>query len=148
MYSSVKLVSLLSLVVLGLASPAPDSLRLDNGQETVNVALGSRDRGAALEARGNLDCKGSAFCERLGGSCDDAFRQIKPGNTYLTGGNKGSSGTCSGTCGVFVSGDHCSVLGSQLQSSYEAIRNHGCSHCGRETLDNGCLVKIDRVTGC
>ena len=79
MYSAIKIVSLLSLAALGLASPAPDSLRLDNGVETVNAALGSRDRGAALDARGNLDCKGSAFCERLGGSCDDAFRQIKPG---------------------------------------------------------------------
>lgn len=77
MYSSIKIVSLLSFLALGLASPAPDSIRLDNGQETKNAALASRDRGDALEAR-DVDCKGSAFCERLGGSCDDAFRQIQP----------------------------------------------------------------------
>ncbi|KAK7928306.1 hypothetical protein PG985_005304 [Apiospora marii] len=79
MYSSIKIVSLLFLAALGLASPVPDSLRLDNGQETVNAALGTRDRGAVLDARGNLDCKGPAFCEPLGDSRDDAFRQIKPG---------------------------------------------------------------------
>ncbi|KAK8067371.1 hypothetical protein PG997_014118 [Apiospora hydei] len=79
MYSSIKIVSLLYLAALALANPAPEAFRLDNGQETVEVALGARDRGATLEARGNLDCKGSAYCERLGGSCDDAFRQIIPG---------------------------------------------------------------------
>ena len=40
------------------------------------------------------------------------------------------------------------LVSSPPQSSYEAIRKNGCSHCGRETLDNGCMVKIDRVTGC
>ncbi|KAK7965757.1 uncharacterized protein PG986_000034 [Apiospora aurea] len=79
MYSSIKIVSLLSLAALILASAAPEAFRLDNGQETVEVALGVRGRGAALEARGNLNCQGSAYCERPGGSCDEAFRQIIPG---------------------------------------------------------------------
>ncbi|KAK6834179.1 hypothetical protein PG987_008873 [Apiospora arundinis] len=147
MFASIKIVSLLSLVALGLASPAPESLQLDNGKETVTVTLGAPDRGASIEARG-LDCKGSAFCEKLGGSCDDAFRQINDDNIYFTGGGKGSSGTCSGTCGVFISGDHCTYKGSQLKASYNAIRANGCKHCGRDTQSNGCVIKIDRVTGC
>lgn len=165
-------VTIFSLIAAATAvpGPSPETVRLDNGEETVN-ALTSGPSQRSINGRGNLSCKGSAFCERLGGSCDDAYRQIEPGkyvsislfasniratkllttvnySTYLTGGNKGSSEVCSGTCGVFVDGDHCQVLGSQMQASYKAIRNYGCSHCGWEELDNGCKVKIDRVTGC
>lgn len=32
----------------------------------------------------DINCKGSAFCERLGGSCDDALRKVIPSNTYST----------------------------------------------------------------
>lgn len=35
-------------------------------------------------AEGDVDCKGSAFCERLGSSCDDAYRMVVPSNTYTT----------------------------------------------------------------
>lgn len=75
MQFSIQAITLFSLVAA--AAAAPDGLRLDNGQETVDVTVGSPKRG--LSERGNLSCKGSAFCERLGSSCDDAFRQIEPG---------------------------------------------------------------------
>lgn len=35
-------------------------------------------------AEGDIDCKGSAFCERLGSSCDDAYRKVVASNTYST----------------------------------------------------------------
>ncbi|PKY07527.1 hypothetical protein P168DRAFT_279494 [Aspergillus campestris IBT 28561] len=98
---------------------------------------------------GDIDCKGSAFCERLGSSCDDAYRKVVPGNTYSAYLDDSDTGTCSGTCGLFVSGDRCSATGQELQEAYDEIRSKGsCTHCGRKEMKDGCFIKIDRVTGC
>lgn len=35
-------------------------------------------------AEGEVNCKGSAFCERIGSSCDDAYRKGIHSNTYST----------------------------------------------------------------
>ena len=61
-----------------------------------------------------------------------------------------NTGTCSGTCGLFFSGDHCEGTGQELIDAYHAIRDIGhCSHCGQYKRDSdGCTIKIDRVTGC
>ncbi|KAK8073406.1 hypothetical protein PG994_004305 [Apiospora phragmitis] len=136
------------------------SIRLDNGEESVDAiiyagppkeARSMADDGSALMARqSSIDCKGSAFCERLGGSCDDAFRKVIATNEYSTFQGSQNSGTCSGTCGLFFSGDHCQGTGQELIDAYNAIRDKGhCTHCGRFKRDSdGCMIKIDRVTGC
>ncbi|CAG8899424.1 unnamed protein product [Penicillium egyptiacum] len=100
-------------------------------------------------AEGDVDCKGSALCERLGSSCDDAYRKVIPSNTYSTYLDSSNTGTCSDTCGLFVSGNHCEVMGQHLMDAYNDICNRGhCSHCGRKQIANGCTIKIDRMTGC
>ncbi|KAI0169594.1 hypothetical protein GGR52DRAFT_573656 [Hypoxylon sp. FL1284] len=131
------------------------SIRLDNGERSVNaVVRGSKDGSvigdSLLMARqSNIDCKGSAFCERLGDSCDDALRKVDAGKEYTTTDGSKNTGTCSGTCGLFLSGNDCKGKGQELIDAYHAIRSHGCSHCGRYKRDSdGCLIKIDRVTGC
>ncbi|KAH1941975.1 hypothetical protein KXV69_008311 [Aspergillus fumigatus] len=35
-------------------------------------------------AEGDVDYKGSALCERLSSSCDDAYYKVVPSNTYIT----------------------------------------------------------------
>ncbi|GAB0138657.1 hypothetical protein EsDP_00006883 [Epichloe bromicola] len=132
------------------------TIRLDNGEQSVDVTYNNPQArsvggyGALLARQTSIDCKGSAFCERLGGSCDDAFRKVIATNEYSTYQGRQNSGTCSGTCGLFFSGDHCQGTGQELIDAYNAIRNTGhCTHCGRYRRDSdGCLIKIDRVTGC
>jgi hypothetical protein len=64
------------------------SLLLDNGNQTVEVVYSDvvqRSPAGDLFARqSSINCDGSAFCELLGGSCDDAKRKIIPENTYST----------------------------------------------------------------
>ncbi|KAI9881315.1 MAG: hypothetical protein M1830_005602 [Pleopsidium flavum] len=137
--------------ILGFAAaspgPVPEDFSLDNGKETVTVSTGGPVR--LFERDNNINCKGSAFCERLGGSCDDALRKVQPANTYGTYTGASNTGTCSGTCGLFVSGDHCTVTGQDLIDAYNAIRDQGhCTHCGQFQRSDGCTIKIDRVTGC
>ncbi|PTU17406.1 hypothetical protein P175DRAFT_0445847 [Aspergillus ochraceoroseus IBT 24754] len=128
-----------SLVVGG------ENFFLFNGEESVMVETDSFAANTTnilqVLAEGDVDCKGSAFCERLGSSCDDAYRKVIPSNTYTT--------NYDGTCGLFVSGSHCTVIGQDLMDAYNDIRNRGhCSHCGRKHIADGCMIKIDRVTGC
>ena len=81
--------------ILGLAAaspgPLPEELNLFNGKETVTVVAGGgisrrdySDLSTPVKRDNNINCKGSAFCERLGGSCDDAKRKVFPANTYGT----------------------------------------------------------------
>lgn len=74
-------------------------------------------------AEGDVDYKGSALCERLSSSCDDAYYKVVPSNTYITYPDKSNTGTCSGTCGFFVSGKHCEVMGQDLMDAYNDICN-------------------------
>ncbi|KAM0820587.1 hypothetical protein AB5N19_06406 [Seiridium cardinale] len=149
------------LAVSVTAAPSSDQLgirtiRLDNGEQSVDAVIGApKARSVAVDnplvaRQSSIDCKGSAFCERLGGSCDDALRKVIATNEYSTFQGSQNSGTCSGTCGLFFSGDHCQGTGQELIDAYNAIRNTGhCSHCGRYRRDSdGCMIKIDRVTGC
>lgn len=59
------------------------------------------------------------------------------------------TGTCGGYCGLFVSGPHCEATGQNLKDAYNDIRDKGhCSHCGRKEIVDGCMIKVDPVTGC
>ncbi|KAJ6605373.1 meiotically up-regulated gene family-domain-containing protein [Mycena vulgaris] len=106
-----------------------------------------------ISKRDSINCKGSSLCSGpliTAGQCDSAFNLIVPGNTYTAGGS--ASGTCSGHCGVFVQSydgtGGCSVLGSQLQTSFNDIRAAGCAKCGSDEFDNGCEVTINYVGSC
>ncbi|GIJ99546.1 hypothetical protein Aspvir_001680 [Aspergillus viridinutans] len=145
------------LATIAAAVPGPivargEKFAVFNGEKSVMVETEpSAETGNVLIAlaEGDVDCKGSAFCEKLGSSCDDAYRKVVPSNTYSTYLDKSNTGTCSGTCGLFVSGNHCEVMGQDLMDAYNDIRNRGhCSHCGRKQIANGCMIKIDRVLGC
>ncbi|KAI9367585.1 hypothetical protein BJX61DRAFT_537945 [Aspergillus egyptiacus] len=108
--------------------------------ETAPAAENTSKVSLAL-AEGDIDCQGSAFCELLGSSCDEAYRKVIPSNTYSTFND--------GTCGLFVSGGNCAVMGQDLIDAYNDIREIGhCTHCGRKEIAAGCMIKIDRVTGC
>lgn len=65
-----------------------EHIQLDNGEASVSASHSSPNRRGEAESlmarQSNINCKGSAFCERLGGSCDDALRKVIPGNTYST----------------------------------------------------------------
>lgn len=65
-----------------------ENIQLDNGEGSVSAlhsTPNTRSEANPLTARqSNINCKGSAFCERLGGSCDDALRKVIAGNTYST----------------------------------------------------------------
>ncbi|KAJ6597733.1 meiotically up-regulated gene family-domain-containing protein [Mycena vulgaris] len=100
-----------------------------------------------------INCKGSSLCSGpliTAAQCQSAFNLIVPGNRYVAGGS--ASGTCSGHCGVFVQSydgtGGCSVSGSQLQMSFNAIRADGCAKCGSNEFDNGCEVTINYVGSC
>lgn len=66
------------------------TIRLDNGTQSVEVTYGGPQErsipedGALVARQSSIDCKGSAFCERLGHSCDDALRKINPAKEYAT----------------------------------------------------------------
>ena len=64
------------------------SLSFFNGEKSIlaemeDDSITTRD---ILQTRkeGEIDCKGSAFCEKLGSSCDDAYRKVVASNTYST----------------------------------------------------------------
>ena len=65
-------------------------LKLDNGDKSVKATLSDiKGRSpspvpALLPRQSDINCQGSAFCERLGGSCDDALRKVIASNTYST----------------------------------------------------------------
>ena len=80
-------------LLLGSSMAMPEgvesrSLRLYNGSQTVEVVYSNIVRRSSLgdlfARQSQINCEGSDFCERLGSSCDDAFRKITPGNTYST----------------------------------------------------------------
>ncbi|KAF7585733.1 hypothetical protein BBP40_010183 [Aspergillus hancockii] len=138
-------VTVLATIVAAVPGPIVargEKFLVFNGDKSVMVETEpSAETGNVLVAlaEGDVDCKGSAFCERLGSSCDDAYRKVIPSNTYST---YLDTGTCSGTCGLFVSGNHCEVMGQDLMDAYNDIRNRGhCSHCGRKQIANGCLSR-------
>ena len=72
------------------SQPGVGSIRLDNGAQSVDATYaGPQERsisedGTLMARQSSIDCKGSAFCERLGGSCDDAFRKVIATNEYST----------------------------------------------------------------
>ncbi|OQE42366.1 hypothetical protein PENCOP_c004G07994 [Penicillium coprophilum] len=149
---AVTVLATIAAAVPGSIVARGEKLHVFNGEKSVMVETGAsvetRNVLAAL-AQGDVDCKGSAFCEQLGSSCDDAYCKVTPSNTYNTYLDNSETGTCSGTCGLFVSGDHCEALGQDLLDAYNDSRKRGhCSHCGRKQIANGCMIKIDRVTGC
>jgi hypothetical protein len=94
-------------------------------------------------------CAGSILCGGLAQSdCDAAERQIQPGNLYFTGGSAGSTGVCSGHCGLFVSGSVCQLSGTDMINAFNELRANDCAKCGIVTFENGCQFKADYVTGC
>lgn len=64
------------------------SLSLFNGEKSIVAEVEDDPISARhmLQTRkeGDIDCNGSAFCELLGSSCDDAYRKVVPSNTYST----------------------------------------------------------------
>ncbi|KAJ7737197.1 meiotically up-regulated gene family-domain-containing protein [Mycena olivaceomarginata] len=144
------------LVALGTAiSAAPKStseVTLWNGTNNVSVTI-DRSLEEQIFKRDSFNCKGSSLCSGpliTAGQCQTAFNLIVPGNIYNAGGS--ASGTCSGHCGVFVQSydgtGGCQVSGSQLQSSFNAIRANGCKKCGSDEFTNGCEVTINYVGSC
>ncbi|EFJ05900.1 hypothetical protein SELMODRAFT_431177 [Selaginella moellendorffii] len=100
-------------------------------------------------AQDSYSCAGSALCRGLAQSdCDAARRQIQPSNRYFTGGNKGSTGVCSGRCGLFVSGSNCDLTGSEMITAFDELRARNCAKCGVKTYNDGCQFKADYVSGC
>ncbi|KAL6505983.1 hypothetical protein OROHE_022702 [Orobanche hederae] len=96
-----------------------------------------------------FSCSGSTFCSGLAQSdFDAARRQIQPENRYFTGGNKGSTGVCSGHCGLLVSGSNCDLTGNEMITAFNELRSRNCQKCGVKTYDDGCKFKADYVTGC
>ncbi|CAM6019395.1 unnamed protein product [Sphagnum balticum] len=94
-------------------------------------------------------CSGSILCSGLPQSeCDAAERQIKRGNSYFTGGGAGSTGVCSGHCGLFVSGSFCRLSGTEMINAFNELRAHDCAKCGVKTFENGCQFKADYVSRC
>jgi hypothetical protein len=94
-------------------------------------------------------CSGSILCRNLAQSdCDTAERQIVPGNSYFTDGSAGSTGVCSGHCGLFVSGSLCRLSGTDMINAFHELRAHECAKCGVKTFENGCEFKADFVSGC
>ena len=79
---------LLAFSVGSFALPEPvveaRSIKLSSGDSVVDV-LPSSGNVNALGIRDSVNCKGSAFCELLGSSCDDAYRQVKVNNIYTAG---------------------------------------------------------------
>ncbi|EFJ07262.1 hypothetical protein SELMODRAFT_429946 [Selaginella moellendorffii] len=100
-------------------------------------------------AQDSYSCAGSTRCSGLAQSdCDAARRQIQPSNRYFTGGNKGSTGVCSGHCGLFVSGSNCDLTGNEMITAFNELRARNCAKCGIKTYNDGCKFKADYVTGC
>ncbi|CAK9267511.1 unnamed protein product [Sphagnum jensenii] len=96
----------------------------------------------------SYSCSGSILCRGLAQSdCDAAERQIQPGNSYFTGGSAGSTGVCSGHCGLFVSGSFCQLSGTDMNNAFNELRAHDCAKCGIKTFENGCQFKADYVSG-
>ncbi|GME27851.1 hypothetical protein GGR52DRAFT_573656 [Neofusicoccum parvum] len=147
-----------TLLAISLASPGPlpETILLDNGDTSISVTIdgAASERRfalanpASLFARDSVNCKGSKLCNTLGSSCDNAKRKIYGGNTYSTETGASASGVCSGYCGIFVSGNNCKASGKELANAFDKIRGHGCKKCGKYKRDDGCELKIDRVTGC
>ncbi|KAK3326739.1 hypothetical protein B0H66DRAFT_442042, partial [Apodospora peruviana] len=115
------------------------------------------------------DCKGSAMCAPMEVKyCDGAVNDKLVRNddlNYATGGDGDSlgSGVCNGNsyaqghaCGVFIEGKKedgsaCRFSGNRMWWDYQDIHNDdkgGCGKCGAKRYKNGCVVKIDYVTGC
>ncbi|KAF9892683.1 hypothetical protein FE257_001085 [Aspergillus nanangensis] len=147
-------ITVLATLVAAVPSPVAGSEKFSvfNGEQSVVVESGASRTNTtnALQvmADGDVNCKSSALCATLT-SCDDAYRKVVPSNTYSTFYDDGDTGTCSGWCGLFVSGDHCQVLGQDLMDAYKEIRDRGhCSQCERKQIASGCMIKIDRVSGC
>ncbi|KAL2611741.1 hypothetical protein R1flu_023433 [Riccia fluitans] len=102
-----------------------------------------------VSCQDSYSCAGSTLCRDLPQSdCDAARRQIQPGNRYFTGGNKGSTGVCSGHCGLFVSGSNCDLSGQEMIDAFNELRDRNCAKCGIKTYNDGCQFKADYVTGC
>ncbi|KAJ7469080.1 meiotically up-regulated gene family-domain-containing protein [Mycena latifolia] len=154
MYSSiikVTFLAALSTAISAAASPARE-VTLWNGSANVSVTI-ERSLEDQISKRDSINCKGSGLCGGpliTAGQCQAAFNLIVPGNTYIAGGS--ASGACSGHCGVFVQSfdgtGGCTVSGSQLQTSFNAIRAAGCAKCGSNEFDNGCEVTINYVGSC
>lgn len=91
-FSLANLISVLGLLGSVSAIPAgsveSENVRLFNGESSVDAVysdvVGRSSKAPITPRQSNINCKGSAFCERLGGSCDDALRKVIAGNTYST----------------------------------------------------------------
>ncbi|KAJ7111485.1 hypothetical protein C8R44DRAFT_742595 [Mycena epipterygia] len=134
-------------------NPASE-VTLWNGSNNVSVTI-ERSLEEPIPKRDSLNFKGSSLCSGpliTAAQCQTAFNLIVPGNTYNAGGS--ASGTCSGHCGVFVQSydgtGGCSVSGSQMQASFNAIdiRANGCKKCGSDEFGNWCEVTINYVGFC
>lgn len=88
--TAVRAITALATIVAAVPGPVARSEKfaLFNGNHSVMVESenSSVSPGNTLQvlAEGDVDCKGSALCETLSGSCDDAYRKVVPSNTYST----------------------------------------------------------------
>ncbi|KAJ7469072.1 meiotically up-regulated gene family-domain-containing protein [Mycena latifolia] len=142
----------LSAAISAAASPAGE-VTLWNGSANISVTI-ERSLEDQMSKR-DINCKGSTLCSGpliTSAQCQAAYNLIVPGNTYIAGGSASLTGTCSGHCGVFVQSydgtGGCTVSGSTLQTSFDAIRAAGCAKCGSDEFDNGCEVTINYVASC
>jgi hypothetical protein len=77
------------LATIAAAVPSPiiargEEFTVFNGDKSVMVETEHSAETGDVLGEGDVDCKGSAFCEDLGSSCDDAYRKVIPSNTYST----------------------------------------------------------------
>lgn len=77
------------LATIAAAVPRPiiargEQFTVFNGDKSVMVETEHSAETGNVLAEGDVDCKGSALCEKLGSSCDDAYRKVTPSNTYST----------------------------------------------------------------
>ncbi|KDR79682.1 hypothetical protein GALMADRAFT_208961 [Galerina marginata CBS 339.88] len=132
---------------LAIAAAPASALYLNNGVSIVEVSVES-ETNSTLARRDDFNCKGSSRCTNAQGfknQCTAAFNLIE--DTVYTVGGAGS-GTCSGSCGVFVQGT-CpgGVSGAALRTGYNNIRASGCQACGSDQFGS-CEITINFVTGC
>ncbi|KAJ7469071.1 hypothetical protein FB451DRAFT_1400644 [Mycena latifolia] len=135
----------LSGVISAAASPAGE-VTLWNGSANVSVTI-ERSLEEPISKRDSINCKGSGLCSGpliTSAQCQAAFNLIVPGNTYIAGGRLLRSLRRLRA----VLRRHWWLSGSQLQTSFNAIRAAGCAKCGSNEFDNGCEVTINYVGSC
>lgn len=84
---TVTILATIAAAVPGLIVARGEKFPVFNGDKSVMVETEPSAETANILialAQGDVDCKGSAFCEKLGSSCDDAYRKVIPSNIYST----------------------------------------------------------------